>query len=114
MAGQTKIILLLAALVSLAALITWRMTGGDYYTKFVVVEQVETPVAKNDPLAVAGFYEETSQTRTVIREEFHLGLLPTASGLLDKHALSVASIVPPVWLAALGLVWWGRHRLRRS
>ena len=114
MTRQTKIILVLAALVSLVALVTWQMTGGDYYTKFEVVEQVEMPVDQNDPLAAAGFYEMTSQTKTVTRREFHLGLLPTPSGWLDKHAVSVVSIVSPVWLVALGFVWWERHRSRRA
>jgi hypothetical protein len=103
----------LAALVTLATLITWQMTGSDYYTKFEVVEQVETPVDQNDPLAAAGFYEEASQTKTVIRQEFHLELLPTASSLFDKHVLSVVSIVSPVWLVAFGFVWWRRRRSRR-
>ncbi|MCI0694262.1 hypothetical protein L0337_19925 [candidate division KSB1 bacterium] len=107
---QTKIILVLAALVTLATLITWQMTGGDYYTKFEVVEQVETPVDENDPLAAAGFYEEASQTKTVTRQEFHLGLLPTPSGLLDKHVISVVSIVSPAWVIAIALVWWRRRR----
>lgn len=109
MPKQTKITLVLAALVTLATLIAWQMTGGDYYTKFEVIEQVETPVDQNDPLATAGFYEKASQTKTVTRREFHLGLLPTPRGLFDKHALSVVSIVSPVWLVVSGLVWW-RHR----
>lgn len=110
MTKQTRIILVLAALVTLATLIAWQMTGGDYYTKFEVIEQVETPVDQNDPLAAAGFYENASQTKTVTRPEFHLGLLPTPSGLFDKHALSVVSIVSPVWVIAIGLVWWKRCR----
>lgn len=110
MTKQAKIILVLAALITLATLTTWQMTGGDYYTKFEVVEQVKTPVDQNDPLAAAGFFEGASQTKTVTRQEFHLGLLPTPSGLLDKHALSVASIVSPFWLVAFGLVWWKRRR----
>lgn len=114
MTKQTKIILVLAALVTLATLITWQMTGGDYYTKFEVVEQIAAPVDANDPLAAAGFYEEASQTKTVTRQEFRLGLLPTPSGLFDKHALSVVSIMSPVWLVAFGLVWWRRWRARHS
>lgn len=110
MIKQTKIILVVATLITLATLITWQMTGGDYYTKFEVIEQIETPVDENDPLAGAGFYEEASQTKTVTRQELHLGLLPTASGLFDKHALSVISIVSPVWLVVFGLVWWRRRR----
>jgi len=109
MTKQTKIILALAALVTLATLITWQMTGGDYYTKFEVVEQIAAPVDPNDPLAAAGFYENASQTKTVTRPEFRLGLLPTPSGLFDKHVVSVVSIVAPVWLIALSLVWWRRR-----
>ncbi len=110
MAKQTKIILVSAALVTLATLITWQMTGGDYYTKFEVIEQVETPVDQNDPLAAAGFYEEASQTKTVTRPEFHLGLLPTASGVFDKHVISVVSIVSPAWVITIALVWWRRRQ----
>ncbi|KAA0221805.1 hypothetical protein EDS67_28025 [candidate division KSB1 bacterium] len=112
MTKQTKIILVLAALATLVTLITWQMTGGDYYTKFEVVEQVAAPVAPDDPLAVAGFYENAPPTQTVTRPEFHLGLLPTPSGLLDKHALSVVSIVLPVWLIAGSLIW--RRRSTRG
>lgn len=110
MSKQTKIILVLAALVTLATLITWQITGGDYYTKFEVIEQAKTPVDQNDPLAATGFYEDVSQTKTVTRQEFHLGLLPTASGVFDKHALSVVAIVSSVWLIAFGLIWWRRRR----
>ncbi len=106
---QAKIFLVLAALITLATLLTWQMTGGDYYTKFEVVEQIAAPVEANDPLAAAGFYEGTSQTQTVTRREFRLGLLPTPSGLLDKHTVSVASIVSPVWVIAIALVWWRRR-----
>jgi hypothetical protein len=114
MTKQTQLVLVVAALVTLAALIIWQTTGGDYYTKFEIVAQIETPVDQNDPLAAAGFYEGTSQTQTVTRREFHLGLLPTPSGLLDKHMVSVASIVSPVWVIAIGLVWWRRRRSRRT
>lgn len=107
-----KIILALAALVTLATLITWQMTGGDYYTKFEVVEQVETPVEENDPLAAAGFYENAARTQTVTRPEFHLGLLPTPNGLFDKHMLSMVSIVLPAWIVAVGLIW--RRRSTRG
>jgi hypothetical protein len=114
MTKQTKIILVLAAVVTLATLITWQMTGGDYYTKFEAVEQVETPVDQNDPLAAAGFYEGMSQKQTVTRREFRLGLLPTPSGLLDKHLISVVSIVSPAWVIAIAFVWRGRRRSQRS
>jgi hypothetical protein len=64
----------------------------------------------NDPLAAAGFYEGTSQTQTVTRREFRLGLLPTPSGFFDKHVISVVSMVSPAWVIAIGLVWWRRRR----
>ena len=39
--------------ITLAAI--WQITGGDYYTKFEVVKQVEKKIDPNDPLAAAGF-----------------------------------------------------------
>ncbi|KAA0223893.1 hypothetical protein EDS67_25280 [candidate division KSB1 bacterium] len=114
MTKQTKIILVLAALITLATLITWQMTGGDYYTKFEVVEQITAPVEQNDPLAAAGFYEGTPRMQTVTRPEFHLGLLPTPRGLFDKHALSVVSIVSPSWFIAIALVLWRRGTARST
>lgn len=114
MMKQTKIILVLAALVTLATLLTWQVTGGDYYTKFEVIEQITAPAEADDPLAAAGFYENAASTKTVTRPEFHLGLLPTPRGLFDKHALSVVSIVSPVWLVVFGLVWWRRRLAMRS
>ena len=110
MTKKTKIVLGLAAIVTIAALILWQVTGGDYYTKFEVVEQIEAPVDPDDPLAEAGFYDETSRTQTVTRSEFRFGLLPTPSGLFDKHAMSVVSIAFPTWALAIGFVWWWRRR----
>ncbi|MEE8289311.1 MAG: hypothetical protein V3R25_07850 [Nitrosomonadaceae bacterium] len=110
MTKKTKIVLGLAAIVTIATLITWQVTGGDYYTKFEVVEQIEAPVDPDDPLAEAGFYDETSRTQTVTRSEFRFGLLPTPSGLFDKHAMSVVSIALPTWVIAIGFVWWRRRR----
>jgi hypothetical protein len=112
MIKQTKIPLTLTALITFAALITWQMTGGDYYTKFEVVEQIAALVEANDPLAAAGFYEGTSQTQTVTRREFRFGLLPTPSGFFDKHVISVVSIVSPAWIIALGLIWRRRRSTR--
>ena len=68
-----------------------KATGGDYYTNYEVVETVEIEPDSSDPLAAAGFYEGTKATETVTRDEFRFGLLPTPSGLLDKHMLSVVS-----------------------
>ena len=111
---KAKILLGLAALVTLVSIITWQATGGDYYTKFEVVEQVEKPLDPDDPLVAAGFYEGISQTETVTRKEFHLGLLPTPSGLIDKHAISVVSLAAPLWLLAGGCLWWQVRRQRRG
>ena len=55
MTKKTKIVLGLAAIVTITTLITWQMTGGDYYNKFEVVEQIEAAVDPDDPLAAAGF-----------------------------------------------------------
>ncbi len=113
MKKPSTIVILIASIVTVTILIIWQATGGDYYTKFEVVEQVEKPVDKDDPLADTGFYEGTSQTQVVARKEFRLGLLPTPQGIFDKHAVSVVSIAFPTWVLAIGLVWW-MHRRRRS
>ena len=110
MTKKTRIVLGLAAIVTIATLILWQVTGGDYYTKFEVVEQIEAPVDPDDPLAAAGFYDKTSRRQTVTRSEFRFGLLPTPSGLFDKHAVSVVSIALPIWALAIGFVWWRRRR----
>jgi|GEM_PF-1101739 len=108
----SRSILILAALVTVAALITWQATGGDYYTKFSVVEQVEAKADADDPLAAAGFYDGETVTRTERREEFRLGLLPTPSGLLDKHIFSVATLATPLWVLGIAAAWFGRRRAR--
>ncbi len=102
-----------AALVTVATLVTWLATDRHVYTKFAVVEEVERPVADDDPLAETGFYDGPTRRQIVRREEFHLGLLPTPRTLLDKHALSVLSLVGPAWALALGLRWWTGRRSRR-
>jgi hypothetical protein len=101
-------------LVTLVVLVTWQVTGGDYYTKFEVVEQVEKQVDPNDPLAQAGFYDGSTQTETVTRDAFRFGLLPTPGGLFDKHILSVLSIATPFWLLSLGLLWRSRRRTQQA
>ncbi len=106
---QSKLILASTLFITLASVMTWQLTGGDYYTKFEIVEEIAQPLDPNDPLAAAGFYDGGAK-QTVVRDEFRLGLLPTPSGLFDKHLLSVASIVAPVWLLALVLLWRGRRR----
>ena len=108
----TRAITATAAVLTIVAVATWLLTGAHSYTKYRVVEQVETTVETDDPLAATGFYDEAVKTETVEREEFHLGLLPTPQGLIDKHAVSVASVAGPAWAAALlfGLLGWRRAR----
>lgn len=105
-------ILAVALLMSLAVLAVWLATGADAYTKFTVVEQQPRVIDPDDPLAATGFYDDaedgTADLQTVTRDEFRLGLLPTPQGLFDKHALSVASLLGPVWAAALLGLWLTR------
>jgi hypothetical protein len=108
MTTQTKFVLGLASLVTLASIMTWQLTGGDYYTKFEVIEQVEAQVDANDPLAGTGFYDG-QRKQTVARKEFRLGLLPTPNGIFDKHMFAVVTIVSPVWVIAIGL-WWRQRQ----
>ncbi len=103
-----------ALLVTAGAVVTWMATGRHYYTKFEVVERVEEPVADDDPFAATGFYDGGSVETTVRRDEFHLGLFPTPQGVLDKHALSVASILGPVWGLVLGIILWQNRRRKRA
>jgi len=110
MSLRPMIALLLAAAITLAALLTWQATGGDYYTKFEVVEQVQVDVDPDDPLADAGFYEGETTIETVHRDDFRFGLLPTPNGLFDRNALSVVSVSAPMWVGAIGMAWWSRRR----
>ena len=114
MSGYMKAIFLAAAIITASLLIAWLATGRHYYTKYQVVESVRAPVDPDDPLAGTGFYDEESRIETVTKQEFHLGLLPTPQGLLDKHGLSVISILIPTWFCALALAWWLRRRRRAA
>ena len=105
-------VLAIAVVVTIGAIALWQMTGGDYYTKFEVIQEVEKAVDPDDPLAGTGFYEDDKQVETIARKEFRFGLLPTPSGLFDKHLLSVASVVTPFWALTLIVVW--RERRTRS
>lgn len=109
---QSKIVLSIVAILTLASVITWQATGGDWYTKYEVVEQVVSKADPNDPLVAAGFYEGGTTTETVTRDEFRLGLLPTPAGIFDKHALSVASVSGPLWVFGIGFVWFQRRKRR--
>lgn len=113
MTKAMKTVILIATVMTLAAVITWLATGRDFYTKYQVVEIVEVPIDENDPLAQSGFYDDDEpRTETVERDEFHLGLLPTTTNPFDKHIVSVVSIATPPWgLAALLFVLgWTRRR----
>ena len=107
-------LVVLAAVVTIGTVVTWLVTDRHYYTKFEVVEKVKAPVAEDDPLAGTGFYDDESAETTVRRDEFHLGLLPTPQGLLDKHVLSVASLLGATWGSCLALLWWLRRRRRKE
>jgi len=113
MSGSAKTMLFISILITAAAVITWQATGGDYYTKYEVIEQVDIPVDQDDPLAAAGFYDSDFRTETVTKNEFRMGLLPTPSKILDKHLVSLISIVIPFWLVTIFLLWRSR-RGRRS
>ncbi len=103
----------LAVLVTLTALGAWAATERHYYTKFEVVERVEMAVDPDDPFADTGFFDDEPQMETVIRDEFHLGLLPVPQSLLDKHILSVMTLVGPAWALVLAAMWWKRRTNRR-
>jgi hypothetical protein len=113
---QSNMVMATVAFLSIASVVTWQATGGDWYTKYEVVEQVESNADPNDPLVAAGFYEGGTTTQTVTRTEFRFGLLPTPAGIFDKHALSVASVTGPLWVLGLGYIWFQRwrSRLRKS
>ena len=51
MSRFSKSIFGVSALVTLVTLAIWLSTGRHYYTKFSVVERVETQIDPTDPLA---------------------------------------------------------------
>ena len=108
----SRLIIFMVVAVTVVSIVTWQATGGDWYTKYKVVEQIESEPDPNDPLAATGFYEGGKTTQTVTRDEFRLGLLPTPAGIFDKHALSVASVTGPLWAIGLGVIWYQRRRIR--
>jgi hypothetical protein len=108
----SRIVIGAVVVLTIASIIIWQATGGDWYTKYEVVEQVESKPDANDPLAAAGFYDGGTKTVTVARDEFRFGLLPTPTGILDKHALSVASVTGPLWVLGIGFVWIHRRKVR--
>lgn len=109
MTSRSRVIVIVASAVTAAALTTWMATGRHAYTKFVVVERVTTPIDPDDPLAQAGFYDGSTSIQTVERPEFHLGVLPVPERLLDKHMLSVVTIVGAAWLIAVPMLLLARR-----
>ena len=107
-----KIVITAVAFLTIMSVVTWQVTGGDWYTKYEVVEQVESKPDPNDPLTAAGFYEGGTTIKTVTRDEFRFGLLPTPAGIFDKHVVSVASVTGPLWVFGLGILWFQKHRNR--
>ncbi len=107
-------LLVVAVVLTVAALGMWLATGAHPYTKYQDVTRVETPTDEDDPFAEAGFYDGDTVTQTVKKNVFYFGLLPTPQGLFDKHALSVVSVVGPVWLivGGISLVRWRARRRR--
>ncbi|HSG99580.1 MAG TPA: hypothetical protein VLB27_05995 [candidate division Zixibacteria bacterium] len=99
---------------TIAALITWQMTGGDAYTKYRLNVEVERKLDPSDPLYGTGFYENDIVKETVTRDEFRLGLLPTPQGLFDKHLVSVTTIVGPLWALVGGAVVLARRKRAHS
>jgi len=107
-------LLLVAVLVTVAAVGAWIATGGDPYTKLEVIERVPVAADPSDPFAGTGLYDdEEPRYQAVKRKDFRFGLLPTPQGLLDLHMLSVTSTAVPVWVVCLGLLWWRRRTGRR-
>ena len=113
MSMTLKTIVIVAVASTVAVAIVWLATGAHFYTKYEVVERVEVPVESDDPLADTGFYESETRTEISVRDEFHLGLLPTPQGLFDKHLLSVTTVAVPLWVLAGVAVYFGR-RMKRA
>lgn len=109
-----KSILVIAGVVTIVAGVLWLSTGAHPYTKFEDVVREDIPVDEDDPFADSGFYDDDEMvTQVVTRDVFYFGLLPTPQGIFDKHAMSVASFVVPVWLIA-GAVAIKRRRTSRQ
>ncbi len=107
-------LLVTAVVVTVATLGTWLATGAHPYTKYQDVTREEVPTDENDPFANAGFYDDDTVTQTVKKDVFYFGLLPTPQGLLDKHVISVVSVVVPVWsiVGVIALLRWRTRRRR--
>ena len=109
-----KPLIAIAGIVTAIAISLWVTTGVHPYTKFEDVVQEEIQIDADDPFAEAGFYDEDETiTQVVTKDVFYFGLLPTPQGILDRHALSVVSIIIPVWLV-VGFIAIKRWRTSRK
>ena len=106
----TKKLVFVAGLLTIIVFLTWQFTGGDFYTKYEIVEEIEQKLDETDPLVAAGFYETSTIMKTVTHNEFRLGLLPTPAGLIDKHSVAVITLVTPIWFIVLALFWYSRRK----
>lgn len=104
-------VIAMAAMLTFALVALWQVTGGDFYTKYEIVETNDKPIDPNDPLAAAGFYSGPGQTETVVRDEFRFGLLPSSVAPVDKHFVALSTLLPVIWAPVL-IVFW-RFRSRR-
>ncbi len=105
-------LLVIAVVLTVAAFGLWLATGAHPYTKYRDVTRQELPTDEDDPFAEAGFYDGDTVTRTVKKNVFYFGLLPTPHGVIDKHALTVVSVDGPVWLivGGISLIRWRARR----
>ncbi len=103
-----------AIILSFIILIIWQITGGDFYTKYQVVEEIEKKLDQSDPLVAAGFYENSTITETIVKNEFRLGLLPTPSGIFDKHSLAVITMLTPIWFISIAIYFLRRQKVAIS
>ena len=102
-------LLIISVVITGLALTTWVATGRHPYTKYQEVTREQFSAGADDPFAGTGFYDGSIVTKTVKKNVFYFGLLPAPQGLFDKHAVSVASVVVPVWLILGGFVLMRRR-----
>ena len=113
--NNVKILFLVAIIISVSSLITWQMAGAHAYTTYHLNETIQVELDPNDPLVQAGFYgDQKTKDSVVTSTGLHLGLLPTAQGIFDKHIFSVASISGPVWGVALVFWFFQRRKNKRA
>lgn len=108
---STTTLVLFAVALTLLPVGLWISTGRDAYTKFEVIEEVQKPVDPNDPFAATGLYDGNAKKEVVRRPAFRFGLLPTPSGIFDKHVFSVVTVAGPIWVLAFVAIFARRRSL---